>query len=98
MARNRNTDKNGNPFKDELVQQVWEKATIIGGENKDKIRKDACGKKIERSLYGKTQNSGWEIDHIKPVAKGGGDELGNLQPLFWETNREKSDTHPWSCP
>jgi len=35
-----------------------------------------------------------EIDHIKPVAKGGGDELENLQPLYWKTNRAKSDSWP----
>lgn len=41
---------------------------------------------------------GWEIDHIKPVARGGGDELSNLQPLNWKNNAAKSDTYPWSCP
>ena len=38
----------------------------------------------------------WEIDHIKSVAKGDGDELDNLQPLYWKTNRQKGDTWPIS--
>jgi 5-methylcytosine-specific restriction endonuclease McrA len=53
---------------------------------------------IERAQYGDTtQNgTGWEIDHIVPVAKGGGDELSNIQPLQWQNNREKSDG-PLAC-
>ena len=37
---------------------------------------------------------GWKIDHIKPVAKGGTDDLNNLQPLQWANNRHKSDNYP----
>jgi len=40
---------------------------------------------------------GWEIDHIRPVSKGGSDRLDNLQPLYWENNRRKGDTYPWYC-
>ena len=39
---------------------------------------------------------GWEIDHIKPAAKGGTDDLSNLQPLQSGANAEKGDT--WQSP
>lgn len=32
-----------------------------------------------------------EVDHIKPKAKGGDDDLGNLQPLCRPCHRAKSD-------
>ncbi|MGC2237088.1 MAG: HNH endonuclease signature motif containing protein [Pyrinomonadaceae bacterium] len=48
--------------------------------------------------HGNTNSEfGWEIDHIYPEARGGKTVLGNLQPLYWKTNRQKSDTYPWSC-
>ena len=34
---------------------------------------------------------GWEVDHIKPVAKGGRNAKDNLQALQWKANRQKGD-------
>ncbi len=56
-----------------------------------------CGAAMQYSAYGTTGEYGWEIDHIKPVSRGGADDLSNLQPLYWENNRRKGDIYPWSC-
>ena len=74
---------------DEMIQDVWEKGTVVKGFNKGKYRKDQCGAWIKRDKYGERSSSyGWEIDHISP---GGTDTLGNLRPLQWQNNVDKSD-------
>lgn len=80
---------------------VWNKGREIVGKDgkhwdKDVWRWDIRGAVMKYSEHGNTESKfGWEIDHIKPSAKGGSDDLDNLQPLCWENNREKSDTYPW---
>ena len=81
-----------------IIDKVWEKGKKIIGVKSDVVRKDKCGVFIARIHYGDTVQYGWEIDHIKPVSKGGTDDLSNLQPLFWENNRHKGDNYPdWKC-
>ena len=36
-------------------------------------------------------DSGWQIDHRFPESKDGTNQLGNLQPLHWLTNKSKDD-------
>lgn len=98
MARTRNTTMDGAKFDEDVVEAVWNKATPIPGEDTRTRRTDACCAVIAREQYGKQTDTGWEIDHINPVSKGGGDEPSNLQPLHWKTNRDKADTYPWKCP
>ena len=80
---------------DELIKQVWQNGTIVPGFDPDTFRKDACGAWILRNYYGTRDSSfGWEIDHVYPVALGGGDDLQNLRPMQWENNVSKGDDYP----
>ena len=96
--RQANTTRTGHGFDGSTIETVWSKAVIVPGWNPNTYRKDACGAVICRTAYGVIGDTGWEIDHIVPVAKGGGDQVSNLQPLQWQNNRHKGDEWPsWSC-
>jgi len=77
-------------YSEEQIQKVWEKATVVSGNDSNVFRKDQCGAWIARKQYGNRNSSyGWEIDHITLESKGGSDELSNLRPLQWENNMSK---------
>jgi len=80
---------------EETIQAVWEKGTIVPGNNSCNWRKDQCGAWIKRSDYGNRDSIyGWEIDHITP---NGNNALSNLRPLQWKNNVAKSDGR-LTCP
>jgi len=95
MTRNYNTDIAGKPFAKTTVGAVWARGKEIDGFKNTEWRRDIFGKPMKFADYGKVDSKhGWEVDHIKPVAKGGSDVITNLQPLQWENNRTKSDKYP----
>ncbi|HVQ00986.1 MAG TPA: HNH endonuclease signature motif containing protein [Candidatus Thermoplasmatota archaeon] len=97
MARGFNTDVKGDPFDQSTINKVWEKGKIVDENLKDIARIDTCDSPISKIDYGATSKFGWEIDHIKPVSKGGTDDIDNLQPLHWENNRKKGNYVAWKC-
>ena len=95
MARRRGTDTEGLKFPEDRIDEVWERGKRIPGKDPDLFRRDAAGNTIYKPAHGKDSEMGWEVDHKKPVDKGGTDNLRNLQPLKTDENKEKSNKYPW---
>lgn len=72
---------------------VWEKAIIVSGKDPGLYRKDTKGNVLYYKSYGKYTKMGWQIDHIKPQAKGGSHYIRNLQALQSIENIMKSDKY-----
>lgn len=64
-------------------------ALVLGHNPANEIRYDFAGRAIKRSEYGKLTEYGWEIDHEVRVRDGGSDDLSNLRPTHWMTNRQR---------
>ena len=92
QMRKRGTTSRGGGWTEQEKFAVWSKGIIVAGYDPNRYRQDVYGKWMDYILHGDTsQPMGWEIDHIRAVANGGGDELANLQPLQWYNNRIKGD-------
>lgn len=90
------TDKRGNPFSVSILRLVWNKALVVEDADPLLKRKDVCRGRSDWKKYGNANpgGTGWETDHIRPVAKGGDDYPDNLQLLQWQNKRLKSDRYP----
>lgn len=69
-----------------VIDSCWERASTVHGKDPEHWRRYGS--------YGTLGEYGWEIDHRKPVCKGGSDHGRNLRALHWHTNRKKSDQYP----
>ena len=79
-------------FFEDVINKVWDKAKVVGGNDSSIWRKDECGAWIDRSFYGSRDSQyGCGIDHITPESRGGRDSLYNLRPLQWQNNASKQD-------
>lgn len=78
---------------DDKLDKIWDKGGKIRRKDSNLYRKDSKGKTIYKPSYGKTSNMGWEVDHKRPRSKGGSDNIRNLVPKHWKSNRRKSDKY-----
>ena len=76
------------------IDAVWNRAIPQESNNPDLFRKDYAGAWIKKSDYGKETEYGWEIDHLRPLAKDGDYSLNNLYPVQWRNNRKKGNSYP----
>lgn len=81
-------------FSENIINIVWDNAAKEDGYNPDLWRKDMFGAWIRRDNYGVHSIFGWEIDHFRPISKGGSDEIQNLNAMQWQNNLQKSDNFP----
>ncbi len=90
-------------WSEDIIQYVWNRASVVEGFDESRFRKDACGAWIIRDKYGdKDSLYGWEIDHIVPQVlleeKGYNqndiDNNNNLRALQHDNNASKSDDYP----
>lgn len=76
------------------IEWTWEKAKPIRGKNPNLFRQDEEGNKIYKPAFGTNGEMGWQVDHRKPVARGGSDHRRNLRALQTKANQEKGDDYP----
>jgi 5-methylcytosine-specific restriction endonuclease McrA len=79
---------------DVLKRAVFSRGTIIDDFDANIWRRDVTGHAMKYDDHGVQGDFGWEIDHIKPLALNGSNNLSNLRPLWWQNNRTKGDTYP----
>jgi hypothetical protein len=93
ISRKPGTKRSGASYTSLELRAVFNKGRVAQGYDSSEYRFDPCGALMKFSMHGVREagNFGWEADHIVAVAKGGTDDLSNLQPLQWQNNASKGD-------
>jgi hypothetical protein len=79
-------------FSNDIIWKVWARGEIFAGNDPVFWRKDQCGAWIYRGHYGRKDSEyGWVIDIIKPLSKGGTNDISNLRPMQWDNIARKPD-------
>lgn len=81
-------------FTQEVIDEVWDKGSVVQGYDERLIRRDCCGAWMMKDEYGQNSDFGWVIDHVYPISRGGDDNIKNLRPMQWQNNAAKSDDYP----
>lgn len=83
-------------FTPEIIEKIWEKSTIVEGQDKQEFRKDIFGAWICRKFYNNNRNQyGWEIGY-EHLTEDSNNNIDNLIPLQWE-NKELIDQGISDC-
>jgi len=78
------------------AQMVWNKGEKVFGFDSNVWRKSKHGHLMKRSEYGnRSSEYGWEVEHGKPVAKGGTNHPNNLSAENWRENLRKGKKYPY---
>jgi 5-methylcytosine-specific restriction endonuclease McrA len=91
----RNRDRNLTKMRDYYARRFfWAKAMKLRGKNRANYKGLASLWRSQRglcALTGRRLDRSAQLDHILPKAKGGDDQIGNLQWLCPEANLSKRD-------
>lgn len=87
----------------EMINQLWEEASVVQNLSRDEWRLDPCGALIKKDHYANRDSDyGWEIDHVvsKSFLISAGateaeyDHMDNLRVMHWANNDSKGTNYP----
>lgn len=81
-------------FTSKQIDELWEKATPDRLRDPREYRKDFAGAWIRRDRFGYQAPFGWTASRIRPLIKGGSNDMDNLIPCHWRNKRMKGADYP----